>query len=74
MAAKEVKMRDVEDAEIRCGDCKFFAQTRPVGKDIGGECRRFPPHPVALGGKMLTRFPMVFDHWGCGEWDPLPDE
>jgi len=65
-------MDDVE--EIRCGDCKFFASARPQGRDIGGECRRYPPQPIVLGDKIKNRWPLVFDHQGCGEWVPLPDE
>ena len=66
-------MDDVE--QVRCEDCVFWANARPAsgGRDMSGECRRYPPMPVALPGKMVTRFPLVFDHWSCGEFRMLPE-
>ena len=66
---------DIE--HVRCEDCLYWANVKPAagGRDMSGECRRYPPAPVALprDGKMVTRFPLVFDHWSCGEFSMLPE-
>lgn len=57
--------------DIICRTCKFF--DKDEDDDEIGDCRRYPPRPVALGeGEWHTLFPMVHPSLFCGEWQPNP--
>lgn len=64
---------DIE--HVRCEDCLYWANVKPAagGRDMSGECRRYPPTPVALATKMVSRYPLTFDHMACGEFKMLPE-
>lgn len=50
-----------------CENCKF----RLPDEDDYSICLRYPPVDV-LDAKatMVSQFPLVKNHWWCGEWKP----
>ena len=55
-----------EERKERCDGCRFYGHTTdgPAGANVG-ECHRFPPQVGATGPH---RFPEVFEHEWCGEF------
>ena len=60
-----------------CGDCVFYVETVELD-GLVGLCRRFPPTVIEKISKPLETykmegawpvFPIVWDHWGCGEFN-----
>ena len=44
----------------------FTEPTEARDGALSGQCRRFPP-AVVVDRKIMTRFPIVWGTWGCGE-------
>jgi hypothetical protein len=57
----------MNDPRMHCKTCVFFREfTEP---EAAGDCVRYPPVPL-LSEKtkeIATTYPIVKEHWGCGE-------
>lgn len=63
---------DLKLENEKCSDCRFF---KPVPLQVGGLCRRNPPHPVfSQQGISSTYVPVNKNQYCCGEFKHLLPE
>lgn len=49
-----------------CASCAFFTPER-LGENVG-ECRRYPPSPIAAGEDVISVSPQMGMNDWCGEY------
>lgn len=55
-----------------CDNCRFY-DTRGIGPEDAGDCRRYPPslYPQDDAGPPFFCFPTAQRKDWCGEWKPI---
>ena len=85
---REIKLLEPDKPEFKipgnidecCGTCQYCVRVFVRGIQQGMQCRRFPPIPMMVPGRVQGSVdvkgmhPPIDESWWCGEWELATEE